>query len=143
MSKTQIPVPLQQQILLQSGLALLSLIAGLGISWACKDLGSGVPLIIAAVLLGCTAVRLYWIALNGRYIVLRGTILYVERTFLRRRPKALLLEVEGSALRIVLRNRLRRLSEGSVVDLYISDTTPLYVWGGVRQISSYLAIISV
>ena len=143
MNKTQIPLPLQQRILLQSGLALLAAIAGLGVSWACGDLRSGAPFMIATILLACGAAHLYRIALKRHYIVLRGTVLYVERTFWQRRPKALLLEAEGCALRVCLWNRLRRLSEGSVVDLYISDTTPLYIWGGVRRISSYLAIVSV
>lgn len=143
MNKAQIPLPLQHRILLQSGLALLSAIAGLGVSWACGDIRSGAPFMIAAILLACGAAHLYQIALKRHYIVLHCTVLYVERTFWQRRPKALLLEAEGYALRVCLWNRLQKLSAGDVIDLYISDTTPLYIWGGVRHISTYLALAPV
>lgn len=142
MGKAQIPIPLQQRILVQSGLALLSAIAGLGVSWACRDISSGVPFIIAATLLTCGTVHLYRIALKGRFIVLRGTVLHVEQIFWHRRRKALLLKTEGNVLRVCLRNRLCRLSVGDAVDLYLSETTSLYIWGRFRQVSAYLAIAS-
>lgn len=137
MNKAQIPLPLQHRLLLQSGLALLSAIAGLGVSWACGDIHSGAPFMIAAILLACGAAHLYRIALKRHYIVLHGTVLHVERTFWQRRPKALLLEAEGW---VCLWNRLQKLSAGDVIDLYISDTTPLYIRGGVRHVSTYLAL---
>lgn len=140
MRNIEIPVPLQQRILLQSGLALLVMIVGLGSSWMCRDIGVAAPFIITAVLLFCGAAHLHWLAMRGRFIVLQGTIINVERTFWKRRPKALLLEVNGLALRVVLWNRLRRLSAGDVVQIYISDTTPLYTWLGLRQLASYLAL---
>ena len=53
MKHTEIPIPLQHRILLQSGLALLAVMAGLGTFWICRDPGPAAPFIIAAVLLTC------------------------------------------------------------------------------------------
>lgn len=137
MKHTEIPIPLQHRILLQSGLALLAVMAGLGTFWICRDPGPAAPFIIAAVLLTCGTFHLHQIAMKGRFVVLQGTIINVERTFWNCRPKALLLEVDGSALRVVLRNRLRRLSAGDVVQVYISDVTPLYTWFGLRRLALF------
>ena len=59
MRNTEIPVPLQQRILLQSGLALLAMMSGLGTSWICRDPGPAAPFIIAAVLLTCRTFHLH------------------------------------------------------------------------------------
>ena len=64
----------------------------------------------------------------------------VERTSVRQQMKSLLLEVDGKALQVVLRNRHVTVQEGETVKLYISDTTPLYEWQGIHRLYAYLAI---
>lgn len=58
-------------------------------------------------------------------------MLKLERTPLRLRPKAMLMEVEGKALLVVLRNRHISVREGDALTLYIADTAPLYEWRGI------------
>lgn len=55
-------------------------------------------------------------------------------------PKVIILEAEGKALRIQLRNRHMKVAQGDIVALYLADTTKLYPWRGMYQLSSYLAI---
>ena len=140
MSNKEIPVPIQHRILLQSGLSLLAMIAGLGTAATLKALPAAMPFVLTAMFLAGDATYLHYIAMKNRIIALTGTVLNVERTLWRRRPKALLLEVDGTALRVVLRNRLCKISTGDVIVIYLSDTTPLYSWFGIRQLASYLTL---
>lgn len=142
MRRDQIPIPLQRQILLQSGLSLLSTITGCGLQAYLRDAALIAPFGLASLLLACGAIRLYYLSVNNRFIILRGTILHIEKAFWSRRPKSLLLEVDGTALRIRLRSPLSGLSAGGAVLVYVSDTAPVYPWGKLRQLSSYLALVS-
>lgn len=91
--------------------------------------------------LAFSAFRLYNIGRRGQYLVLEGTVLKLERTPLRLRPKAMLMEVEGKALLVVLRNRHISVREGDALTLYIADTAPLYEWRGIHRLHSYLAVV--
>ena len=50
------------------------------------------------------------------------------------------MEVEGIALRVVLRNRHKSVVEGSRLSFYVQDNTPIYEWGEMHLLSSYLAV---
>lgn len=135
-----IPLAMQRQLLIQLGLSSLNLVLGAA-AFVFFTVTVAVPFLLGAALLMFSALRLYRIAVEGQYLVLKGVILKVERTLLRLRAKALLLEVEGKALRVVLRNRRILAQEGERVILYIADTTPLYEWRGLHQLHTYLALI--
>lgn len=139
MKRTQIPVPMQTQILIQTSLAVLSLIVGI-VFFFCFTSAMALPFLFLTILTAVNGCRIYRIAVLGHYLTLNGTILSVERTAVLRRPKALLAEVDGKALRIVLRNRHKALAEGSSIAVYVQDSTPIYEWKGIHLLSSYLAV---
>ena len=134
------PTALQHQLLIQAALALLNLVLALVVLVIFSATAS-TPFLILSFLLGFNILLLYRITTQGRYLELRGVILKVERTPIRQRPKSLLLEVDGKALRLMLRNRHLSLKEGHTIVLYLTDTTPLYEWHGVHQLHSYLALV--
>lgn len=136
----EFPSPIQNLILLRIGLCVLSLAAGAGMLALLGRFALVLPFALGALLLAVGAAHLCHIAAMGRYLILKGTVLKVERTALRRRPRALLLEVDGKALRVVLHNRHRAPADGAAVALYIPDTAPLYEWRGMHQLSTYLAL---
>ena len=100
-----------------------------------------VPFLLGAALLTICAARLYRTGMRGQYLILRGVILKVERTVLRQRPKSILLEANGKALLVMLRNRHAAVREGDTVTLYIADTAPLYEWQGIHRLHAYLAMV--
>ena len=130
-----IPLALQHQMLIQAALSVLTLVL------AALAMLFSVPFLLCAVLLAFSAFRLYNIGRRGQYLVLEGTVLKLERTPLRLRPKAMLMEVEGKALLVVLRNRHISVREGDALTLYIADTAPLYEWRGIHRLHSYLAVV--
>lgn len=139
MKRTQIPVPMQAQILIQTALAILSLIAGITLFFFFTSTVA-LPFLLLTILTAANGCRIYRIAALGRYLTLRGTVLSVERTAVLRRPKALLAEIDGKALRIVLHNRHKALVEGGCIAVYVQDSTPIYEWKGIHLLGSYLAV---
>ncbi len=98
------------------------------------------PFLFLTILTALGGCRLYRTAVLNRYLALTGTVLQVERTAILRRPKALLIETEGKALRVVLRGRHWAPAEGGRITLYVADTAPIYEWRGIHQLSSYLTL---
>ena len=134
-----LPPVLQRQMLIQAGLALLALVLAV-VALIFFSFTISVPFLLGAALLAFNAFRLYRIGTRGQYLILRGTVMKVERTPVRQQTKSLLLEVDGKALQVVLRNRHVAVQEGETVTLYISDTTPLYEWQGIHRLYAYLAM---
>lgn len=135
-----LPPALQQQLIIQMGLALLCLVLAIG-ALAFVSFTVSVPFLLGTLVLTISAVRLYRTGMRGQYLILRGTILKVERTSLRQRPKSILLEINGKALLVMLRNRHATVREGDTVTMYIADATPLYEWQGVHRLHAYLAMV--
>lgn len=135
-----IPPALQRQLLIQAALSALTLLLSVT-AMIFFSVTISVPFLLCAMLLAFSAFRLYRIGRRGQYLALRGAVLKLERTPLRLQPKAMLLEVEGKALLVVLRNRHISVREGDAVTIYIADTTPLYEWRGIHRLHSYLAVV--
>ena len=118
-----LPPALQRQLIIQMGLAVCCLVLAIG-ALAFISFSVSVPFLLGAALLTICAARLK-----------------VERTVLRQRPKSILLEANGKALLVMLRNRHAAVREGDTVTLYISDTAPLYEWQGIHRLHAYLAMV--
>ena len=139
MERTQIPLPLQTQILIRLALAVCLLIAG-NVLLLIFTVTIAIPFFLLALLTAVSGGRLYWLAVRGRYLILTGTVLNVERTAILRHPKAILIEAEGKALRVVLRNRHKAPSVGGQISFYVQDSTPIYEWRGMHLLGTYLAV---
>lgn len=139
MEQTLIPVPLQGQILLRLALAVCSLIVG-SIFLILFTVTIAIPFFLQALLTAVSGGYLYWLALCGRYLILTGTVLNVERTAILHRSKAILIEVEGKVLRVILRSSYKTPSIGSRILFYVQDSTPIYEWRGIHLLGTYLAV---
>lgn len=137
-----LPIPLQRQILVRVSLSTASVVTGVGLLVLLRSATMAAPCLVAALLAAASGWHIYRQATLGRCLVLNGTVLKTEMSALRHRPKALLLEVDGKALRVVLRGRHKVLGAGVSVSVYITDTTPLYDWRGLHQLQTYLALVT-
>ena len=135
-----LPLPLQNLLIYRVALAILALGASLALAVFLHDVHFALPGLILCVTMLVSASLLYQLLIQGRYLALRGTVLNAEQTMIRKHTKVIILEAEGKALRIQLRNRHMKVAQGDIVALYLADTTKLYPWRGMYQLSSYLAI---
>lgn len=139
MERTQIPMPLQVQILVRLALAVCALIAGNVLLFFFTVIVA-TPFFLLGLLTAISGGLLYRVAVRGHYLQLTGTVLHVEHTPVLRRPKAILMEAEGTALRVMLRNRHKAPAKGSQITFYVQDSTPIYEWRGMHLLGSYLAV---
>ena len=135
-----LPVPLQNLLIYRVALAILALGASLALAVFLHDVHFALPGLILCVTMLVSASLLYRLLIQGRYLALRGTVLNAEQTMIRKHTKVIILEAEGKVLRIQLRNQHMKVAQGDIVALYLADTTKLYPWRGMYQLSSYLAI---
>lgn len=136
----KIPSALQRVILIRLGLALLMLILAIVLIFRLHSPAGAASFLLATPLLIGHAAYIGWLSAAGRCLKLKGTVLGVEWSFLGDKPKALLLEAQGVALRIILHGRMKAPTVGSDIVFYIPDTAMLYEWRGMHQINSYLAM---
>lgn len=100
-----LPVTLQNLLIYRVALAILALGASLALAIFLHDVHFALPGLILCVTMLVSATLLYRLLMQGRYLALRGTVLHVEQTIMRRHTKVIILEAEGKALRIQLRSR--------------------------------------
>ena len=137
-----LPIPLQDLLIYRVALSILALSTSLALAFFLHNIHFALPGLILCVTMLVSATLLYRLLVQGRFLALRGTVLHVEQTMIRKHTKVIILEVEGKALRIQLRNRHMKLAQGDMVALYLADTTKLYPWRGMYHLNTYLALSS-
>lgn len=134
----QIPEPLQRQILTRLGLGALFLVLLIVLLFTARDILIWLPCAGVCLFLFAAALALFRRAALGDYVVISGVCQSVERTAIRRRIKYITLQTEEYIVQVT--PRIRKISEGSALDLYVAKSTPLYEKGGVQLLYHYLAM---
>ena len=132
-----IPAPLQKQILLRaSGMAIgiaIMIFAGK------EDIVLLLPGIAALLMFLVSACSLAIRCLDGKYLILKGQCLQIERSFVRKNIKAIYLKVQNHTVK--LRCQLpRRIAAGDQLTIYISNDAPVYEEDGCQVLFHILAI---
>lgn len=135
-----IPAPLQKQILLLlggcvAGFIMLLLVLAYGGDWRFL-----IPCVAFALLCLTGSVSLYDRCLQQKYVVVDGTCTEIERTALRRRIKAVYLRNDRHSIKLVNVRKMRNLTVGDTVRIYVSEDVPVYEIDGSQVICNYLAI---
>lgn len=71
---------------------------------------------------------------------LQGECIRLETIGIRKRVRSVHLALEQGIVKIPVRQRIRRLSEGDTVNIYVAEKTPVYERDGIYIISSYYAM---
>lgn len=88
-----------------------------------------------------SASLLYQLLIQGRYLALRGTVLNAEQTMIRKHTKVIILEAEGKALRIQLRNRHMKVAQGDIVRVCSACCWSADLSHGNRRLGSRFAAV--
>ena len=136
----QIPVPLQKQILIRLagsslGLAMLVLILAYRGSWQLMLPGMAIFLAFTV-----NAWLLFRKSADGNYVVIRGECIEIERTGIRKKIKAVYILSEDHCIRIVTQlQRIRKLSVGVILTVYLAENAPVYDHDGCLVIFNVIA----
>ena len=132
----KIPPPLQKQIIMRCGAALVSLLLMVVSLLLEGNLYLSLSVLLFFAFYGFSALQLLYSAVTNQIVVIRGHCTGLEKTPMRRRIKTLYLW----SVKIQIAGRLRNVDEGDIITVYTATGTPVYENEGCQQLSTYLAI---
>jgi len=139
----QLPKVLQLQILRRFAVAVVFVIAFFITLFGFWDIYLFLPCLLFAGFFIVNAVLLLYTCIRGDYIAVSGTYVQVDTTAIRKRIKSMTLEYEEEAPRLLtvsIHERIKRLSVGDTVTIYLSEKTPVYNRNGAYLIYDYYAV---
>ena len=136
----QIPRPLQKQILLRALGAVLGLFLFILFLIIYKDWRFWAPCVILTVMCLASAGTLFFRCVLGNYVVVEGICTDIDKSLIRRRVKAIYIRNDQFSIKIVNAKRIRNLSIGDTVTVYVADNSAVYDVDGTKVICYYLAM---
>ena len=136
----KIPPPLQKQIIMRCGAALVSLLLMVVSLLLEGNLYLSLSVLLFFAFYGFSALQLLYSAVTNQIVVIRGHCTGLERTPMRRRIKTLYLWSDPHTVKIQIAGKLRNVDEGDIITVYTATGTPVSENEGCQQLSTYLAI---
>ncbi len=137
---SNIPKSLQKQILVRLIAGMVFLLLLIVILVCFRDLYFALPCLLLSGFLFINGIHLFYNGSKGKYICIYGICEHIETFGIRKRIKAIGIAFDGYSLRIPVRERMKRLSIGDTVIVYLSETTPVYEQDGEYMVCSYYAL---
>ena len=136
----ELPVPLQKQIAVRlvGGAVFLFLFAVILLGF--RDFYFSLPCLLLSGFLLINGIRLCYNSFAGDYMCIQGICEKIEMSGIRKRIKGIWVQLEGNVVKIPIRQRMKALSIGDTVIIYLSDKTPVYEQEGSYMICSYYAL---
>lgn len=136
----QLPETMKKQILLRSATSFLFIMLFVIVLVNYGDIYLYLPCLLFAGFLILNAGLLYYNSINGKFISVRGVCEIIEVTGIRKRIKSVTLKLDEGTLKILVKSRLKHLTVGDTVIVYLSDKTPVYDDNGSHLICNYYAL---
>ena len=135
-----IPKPLQKQVLLRLAGSILGLILFILVLIFYKDWRFWFPCVILSVTCLASAGTLFFRCVLGNYVVVEGICTDIDKSLIRKRVKAIYIRNDQFSIKIVNAKRIRNLSIGDTVTVYVADNSAVYDVDGTKVICYYLAM---
>ena len=135
-----LPKPLQKQILIRIAGAILGLFLFILVLIFYKDWRFWIPCVILSVMCLASAGTLFYRCIFGKYVVVEGVCTDIDKTLIRRRIKAIYIRNDNFSIKIVNAKRIKNLSIGDIVTVYVADNSAVYDVDGMKVICYYLAM---
>ena len=137
----QIPKPLQKQILYRLGYGAAILLVTIMLLFYTMELFSILACVFIMIFFAASSFLLFRRAVIGDYVIISGKCLDVTLTAINRRTKMIILRTEDNRIiKIMIKQRLKKIQIGSKIMLYVAPNIPIYENNGVHLLNSYLAL---
>lgn len=136
----KMPKALQRQVLFRSGGGGLFLMMLLFLMTGSRDLYLLLPCVLCMIWLAGSGFWLFLQAAEGNYMRLQGQCIRIDTSGLRKRVQAVHLALEQGTVKIPVRYRISKLSEGDTIVVYVAEKTPVYERDGEYIIGNYYAM---
>lgn len=135
-----LPKPLQKQIVFQLGAGTMFLLLMTLIWILFADVYFTLPCLLLSGFLLVNGGRLFYIGSKGSYVCVCGVCERIDTFGIRKRIKSIDIAFDGYVVRIPILQRMKRLSLGDTVIVYLSEKAPVYEQDGTYMICSYYAL---
>ena len=129
----ELPAPLQKQIAIRIVGGAVFLLLFVIILLGFRDFYFSLPCLLLSGFLLINGIRLCYNSFAGNYMCIQGTCEKIETV-------GIWVQLEGNVVKIPIRQRMKVLSIGDTVIIYLSDKTPVYEHEGNYMICSYYAL---
>lgn len=135
-----LPEPLQRQVLIRLGFSMVFMLLFVLVLCMMFDWLTILPFFILSGFSLFSAYMLFRRAVAGDYVVIRGRCVESSVTLVRRRTKSILVEADEHMVQVMMKQRLKRIPDGTSLDIYVANNTQVYDKDGAKLLHSYLAI---
>ena len=135
-----VPEPLQKEILLRLIGCILGAFLLFVFAIVYKDWRFWLPCDILSVMCLVSAGTLFFRCVLGSYVVVEGICTDIDKSLFRKRVKAIYIRNDQFSIKIVNAKRIRNLSIGDTVTVYVADNSAVYDVDGTKVICYYLAM---
>lgn len=131
---------LQRQIITRGILGTLFLILFVILICVTKDFILSFPCIVLSAYLLINAGMVLYNCLTDKVITVTGTCVEIEHSKIFKRVKAVYIQTEDKEIRVTVRKKLRRLTIGVTMNLYLPEKAQIYERDGRFATGSYYAV---
>ena len=137
----QIPAPLQRQILNRLGYGAAILFVAIILFIYTRDLVSILACIFIIIFFAVSSFSLFRKAIIEDYVVISGECLGVTLTAIKKQTKAIIFRTDDNRIiKVMIKQRLKKITVGTKIMLYVAKNMPVYENGGVHLLNSYLVL---
>lgn len=137
---TNLPDILKKQIALHTGIAIIALFLFLLTVVLADDLILALPCMLFAIFMIVKGAILFYNCTIGNCLEIKGICYDVEKTGFRKKIKALTVKSENKLLKIPMHYRLKNVSIGDSITVYMSKKTQLYYKNGSYITGDFYAV---
>lgn len=137
---SKMPATMTRQILLRSGITLLTFILFVTVTAIFNNIYLYMPCLILFAVMIVNTFALVYNCVKGNYVILEGLCSDVEITKIKRKIKAIELKAQDRVFRFPINKRIGKINLGDTVIVYLSDKTLLYEKDGIFIIYEYYAL---
>lgn len=135
-----LPMPLQKQVVFQFGAGIVFMLLMVLIWILFSDVYFALPCLLMSGFLLVSGGRLFYIGSKGSCVCVCGTCVQIETFGFRKSIKSIEIAFDGYLVKIPIRQRMKRLSTGDTVSVYLSEKAPVYEQDGIYMVCSYYVL---
>lgn len=136
----KLPAALQKQILIRFGASILSFLLLIIVALLYRDPYLCISFLLFGAVFGVAGGRLLFRSFDGRYVLIEGVCQQVEQTAIRKKTKSIYFKMEPYVVKVRLRHRLKEITVGDHIAVFVSDNMPVYQENGCEVLNGYIAM---
>lgn len=136
----QLATVLQRQILTRLILGGFFILLFVILILATKDIALSFPCIVLGLYLAINGGSVLYNCLGGKVITVTGKCVEIEHSRIFKRVKSIYIQTKGKELKIPIRKKIRRLTIGVTINVYIPEKARMYEKDGKFVTGTFYAV---